>query len=93
MCADLYVEKMRYKAVCCMSKSYRPTIPVSYICQVLGFASASSSNDETEGKEMGGLEECLEWLKAHGACLITDNNGELQLDAKVMLAPESDIDV
>lgn len=89
MCSDHYMEKMRYKAVSCMSKSYRPAVPVSYISQVLGFASASSANNDGEGKETDGLEECVEWLKAHGACLVNDNNGEMQLDAKVMpvLAP------
>ncbi|GAV77256.1 SAC3_GANP domain-containing protein [Cephalotus follicularis] len=82
---DLYVEKMRYKAVNCMSRSYRPTVPVSYIAQVLGFtivAPTSKGSDEKE-KDSDGLEECIEWLKAHGACLVTDNNGEMQLDAKV----------
>lgn len=79
---DLYVEKMRYKAVSCMSWSYRPTIPVSYIAQVLGFSSASDGNDEKDS-DGSGLEECVEWMKAHGACLTTDNNGEMQLDTKV----------
>nr|TKS16880.1 hypothetical protein D5086_0000017110 [Populus alba] len=78
---DLYVEKMRYKAVSCMSWSYRPTIPVSYISQVLGFSSSSDGNDEKDS-DRSGLEECVEWMKAHGACLTTDNNGEMQLDAK-----------
>ncbi|XP_061974561.1 SAC3 family protein A-like isoform X2 [Populus nigra] len=78
---DLYVEKMRYKAVSCMSWSYRPTIPVSYIAQVLGFSSASDGNDEKDS-DGSGLEECVEWMKAHGACLTTDNNGEMQLDTK-----------
>lgn len=64
---------MRYKAVSCMSRSYRPTVPVSYIAKVLGFTS-----DSVE------IDECVEWLKAHGACLITDNGGEMQLDAKVV---------
>lgn len=73
---------MRYKAVSCMSRSYRPMIPVSYIAQVLGFASTGEGNEEKES-EGSGLEECVEWLKAHGACLTTDNNGEMQLDAKV----------
>ncbi|XP_062103782.1 SAC3 family protein A-like [Humulus lupulus] len=76
---DLYVEKMRFKAVSYISRSYRPTLPVSYIAQVLGFSSVSSDNDE---KDSDGLEECIEWLKAYGACLIADNNGEMQLDAK-----------
>ncbi|KAH8497186.1 hypothetical protein H0E87_019764 [Populus deltoides] len=78
---DLYVEKMRYRAVSCMSRSYRPTIPVSYIAQVLGFSSASDGNDEKDS-DGSGLEECVEWMKVHGACLTTDNNGEMQLDTK-----------
>ncbi|XP_062078016.1 SAC3 family protein A-like [Humulus lupulus] len=77
---DLYVEKMRFKAVCCISRSYWPVLPVSYIAQVLGFSNVASDNDE---KDSDGLEECIEWLKAHGACLIVDNNGEMQLDAKI----------
>lgn len=77
--SDLYVEKIRYKAVNCMCRSYRPTIPVPYIARVLGFYGASGGNE----KDLDGLEECVEWLKAHGACLVTDNNGEMQIDTKV----------
>lgn len=72
---------MRYKAVNCMSRSYRPSIPVPYVAQVLGFS--TSSGEEVQEKDVDGLEECTEWLKGHGACLITDNNGEMQLDTKV----------
>ncbi|RVX13750.1 SAC3 family protein A [Vitis vinifera] len=79
---DLCVEKMRYEAVRCMSRSYRPTVPVSYIAQVLGFTSASPASEGSDLKEVDKSEECVEWLKAHGACLITDNTGEMQLDAK-----------
>ncbi|CAN8317255.1 unnamed protein product [Cochlearia groenlandica] len=71
---DLYVEKMRYKAVTFMSRSCRPTIPVSYVVHVLGFTGASSETD--------GLEECSEWLKAHGASLVSDSNGDMLLDTK-----------
>ncbi|MFS7950004.1 putative proteasome component (PCI) domain-containing protein [Helianthus anomalus] len=87
---DLYVEKMRYAAVKCMTRSYRPTLPVSYVAQVLGFQSADSSDE----KGTDGLEECTEWLKAHGACLATDGSGEMMLDAKASMAslfmPEPD---
>lgn len=79
---DLYVEKMRFKAVSCMSRSYRPTVPVSYVAQVLGFTSVSPRNEGCE-EDPDGLEECVEWLKAHGASLVTDNNVEVQLDSKV----------
>ncbi|CAH8376445.1 unnamed protein product [Eruca vesicaria subsp. sativa] len=75
---DLYVEKMRYKAVTFMSRSCRPTIPVSYLAQVLGFACTSSEGE----KETDGMEECSEWLKAHGASLIADSNGDMLLDTK-----------
>ncbi|KAI4351370.1 hypothetical protein L6164_005742 [Bauhinia variegata] len=76
---DLYVEKMRYKAVNCMCRSYRPTVPVSYVSQVLGFSTTNRSSNE---KDADALEECAEWLKSHGAHLIADNNGDMLLDTK-----------
>ncbi|OVA09971.1 SAC3/GANP/Nin1/mts3/eIF-3 p25 [Macleaya cordata] len=79
---DLYVEKMRFEAVKCMSRSYRPTVPVAFIAQVLGFTSLSQTTEGSEEKDVDGLEECEEWLKAHGACLNVDNSGEMQLDTK-----------
>ncbi|XVF75446.1 hypothetical protein PTKIN_Ptkin13bG0189600 [Pterospermum kingtungense] len=79
---DLYVEKMRYKAVNCMSRSYRPQVPVSYIAQVLGFSSSMPRDGGSDEKVSDGLEECVDWLKAHGACLVADGNGEMQLDTK-----------
>ncbi|KAI5401951.1 hypothetical protein KIW84_066424 [Lathyrus oleraceus] len=80
---DLYVEKMRYKAVTCMCRSYRPTLPVSYVSQILGFSTAVPSIEANDEKESAALEECLEWLKAHGASIIADNNGDMMLDTKV----------
>ncbi|PSS33457.1 SAC3 family protein like [Actinidia chinensis var. chinensis] len=79
---DLYVEKMRYTAVKCVSRSYRPTVPVSYIARVLGFTKALPKLGTTEENDSSGLEECVEWLKAHGACLVSDNIGDMQLDTK-----------
>ncbi|KAL0349228.1 UNVERIFIED_CONTAM: SAC3 family protein A [Sesamum angustifolium] len=79
---DLYVEKMRYAAVKCMSRSYRPTVPVSYLSQILGFTNALPTSESIDEKEVDGVEECIEWLKAHGACLISDSTGETLLDAK-----------
>nr|GFB21561.1 SAC3 family protein A isoform X1 [Tanacetum cinerariifolium] len=80
---------MRYAAVKCMTRSYRPTLPVSYVAQILGFQSPEPSDE----KDTGGLEECTEWLKAHG-CLTTDSSGEMMLDAKASMAtlfmPEPD---
>ncbi|WVZ68270.1 hypothetical protein U9M48_017229 [Paspalum notatum var. saurae] len=72
---DLYVERMRFEAIKCMCKSYRLTVPIRYAAQVLGFVGINDGAD--------GLEECEEWLKAHGAVLLVDNNGELQIDTKV----------
>jgi hypothetical protein len=72
---DLYVERMRFEAIKCISKSYRPTVPVVYIARILGFL---LNGDDR-------LEECEIWLKAHGAILSLDNSGELQIDTKVMI--------
>ncbi|XP_077232929.1 SAC3/GANP/Nin1/mts3/eIF-3 p25 family isoform X2 [Tasmannia lanceolata] len=78
---DLYVEKMRFEAVKCISRSYRPTVPVAFIARVLGFTNSVSAEGSDE-KDTDGLEECEEWLRAHGASLAPDNNGEMQLDSK-----------
>uniref|UniRef100_R7W8F0 Uncharacterized protein n=1 Tax=Aegilops tauschii TaxID=37682 RepID=R7W8F0_AEGTA len=67
---DLYVERMRFEAIKCMSRSYRPTVPVGYVAQVLGFL----PNGDDRSDEI--------WLKAHGAVLSVDNGGELQIDTK-----------
>ncbi|KAG4398173.1 hypothetical protein GLYMA_10G292300v4 [Glycine max] len=80
---DLYAEKMRYKAANCMCRSYRPTLPVSYISRVLGFSTGMATNGASDEGETDALEECSEWLKAHGASIITDNNGDMLLDTKV----------
>ncbi|KAK6929266.1 SAC3/GANP/THP3, conserved domain, partial [Dillenia turbinata] len=91
---DLYVEKIRYEAIKCMSRSYRPTVPVSYIAQVLGFTSTQPLSVSSENKDADGFDECVEWLKAHGACLIADNASEMQLDTKAssssLYMPEPD---
>ncbi|CAA3027075.1 Hypothetical predicted protein [Olea europaea subsp. europaea] len=79
---DLYAEKMRYAAIRCMSRSYRPTVPVSYIAQILGFANLLLTTEESDEKDVDGVEECVEWLKAHGGCLTSDNSGEMLLDTK-----------
>uniref|UniRef100_A0A452ZA63 Uncharacterized protein n=8 Tax=Aegilops tauschii subsp. strangulata TaxID=200361 RepID=A0A452ZA63_AEGTS len=63
---------MRFEAIKCMSRSYRPTVPVGYVAQVLGFL--PNGDDRSE--------ECEIWLKAHGAVLSVDNGGELQIDTK-----------
>ncbi|KZV26113.1 leukocyte receptor cluster member 8 [Dorcoceras hygrometricum] len=79
---DLHVEKMRYSAVKCMCRSYRPTVPISYIAQILGFVNALPTTEASDHKEVDGGEECVDWLKAHGACLTSDNYGEVLLDTK-----------
>nr|XP_024395611.1 SAC3 family protein A-like isoform X1 [Physcomitrium patens] len=76
---DSHTEKMRFEAVKCMSRSYRPTIPVSSVARSLGFTTESSSEGESEG-----LEECEEWLRAHGAHLQFDStSNELVMEAKL----------
>ena len=73
---------MRFNAIKCICKSYRPTLPVSYIAHSLGFSREVQTTD-VEDNDASRLVECEEWLKAHGAVLTVDNNGELQLDTKV----------
>ncbi|CAM0955157.1 unnamed protein product [Alopecurus aequalis] len=69
---DLYVERMRFEAIKCISRSYRPTVPAGYVARILGFL--LDGDDKSE--------ECELWLKAHGAILSLDNSGELQIDTK-----------
>jgi len=61
---DLYAERMRFEAIKCMSKSYRPTVPIRYAAQILRFVGIDEVY-ETNGAD--GLEEFKKWLKAHGA--------------------------
>ncbi|CAL0300485.1 unnamed protein product [Lupinus luteus] len=79
---ELSVEKIRYKAVSCMCRSYRPSVPVSHVSRVLGFSTVVPTNGIRDEKDTDALEECLEWLKAHGGSIITDNNGDMVLDTK-----------
>jgi len=72
---------MRFEAMKCMSRSYRPTVPVGYVAQILGFLRTDTEGCATN--EDDGLEECEKWLKAHGAVLSEDKSGELQIDMKV----------
>ncbi|CAN6359817.1 unnamed protein product [Urochloa humidicola] len=80
---DLYVERMRFEAMKCMSRSYRPTIPVGYVAQILGFLRTDSEGCTADGDD--GLEGCEKWLKAHGTVLL-DNGGEMQIDMKATSA-------
>lgn len=75
------MEKMRFEALKCMCKSYRPVVPVSYITRALSF-SKSTQGEEIQDASIDGFEECEEWLRAHGA-ILTSSNAELQLDTKV----------
>uniref|UniRef100_A0A0E0CA03 SAC3/GANP/THP3 conserved domain-containing protein n=1 Tax=Oryza meridionalis TaxID=40149 RepID=A0A0E0CA03_9ORYZ len=59
------------------------------------YKTAPDLNSCLMAKRADGLEECEEWLKAHGAVLSVDNNnGELQIDTKVsstsLYMPEPD---
>ncbi|KAJ3669159.1 hypothetical protein LUZ60_011109 [Juncus effusus] len=86
---DLYVEKMRFEAVKSMAKAYRPNLPVRYVNQVLGFLKdyQKEEKDEKEKEEIkSGLEECEQWLRAHGVVLTQDSNGDLQFDTKASMA-------
>ena len=75
---DIHIEKMRFEAAKCMTRSYRPTIPVASVARALGFITESSSG-ETEG-----VEDCEEWLRAHGAHVQFDSSSsEVVVEAKL----------
>ncbi|KAL3699330.1 hypothetical protein R1sor_017352 [Riccia sorocarpa] len=77
---EMYVEKMRFEAVKCMARSYRPTLSVSFIARSLAFTTIVEGGEEKEGD---GAEECEEWLKQHGGHLNFDNvASESVLDTK-----------
>jgi hypothetical protein len=79
LCADLHVEKMRFEAVKCMARSYRPTVPVSFMARTLGFTDMSGGEGDLQG-----LEECEDWLRGHGSHVqIESGTNELVMDAKV----------
>ncbi|KAJ7566067.1 hypothetical protein O6H91_02G086800 [Diphasiastrum complanatum] len=83
---DLHVERMRFEAVKCMSRSYRPTLPLSFMARTLGFSSLSLVNGLDE-KESDGLEDCEEWLKTHGAQVVYESStNELMLETKMSAA-------
>ena len=44
-----------------------------------------ATNGVSDEKDTDALEECVEWLKAHGANIITDNSGDMLVDTKVCL--------
>jgi hypothetical protein len=76
---DIHVEKMRFEAVKCMTRSYRPTIPVASVARSLGFTAEPSSEGEADG-----VEECEEWLRGHGAHVQFDSSSsELVVEAKL----------
>jgi len=76
---DLHVEKMRFEAVKCMARSYRPTVPVSFMARTLGFTDMSGGEGDLQG-----LEECEDWLRGHGSHVqIESGTNELVMDAKM----------
>ncbi|BFI21799.1 SAC3 family protein LENG8/THP3 [Marchantia polymorpha subsp. ruderalis] len=76
---EIHAEKMRFEAVKCMARSYRPSLPITFIARSLGFMAIEGGED----KEADGIEECEEWLKLHGAHLIFDSvSNESVLDTK-----------
>lgn len=104
---DLMVEKIRFQAVQCMAKTYKPSVSVSYIARILAFGVAVESvpggkRDKLEVKTLPSeadgvskiketralvendiypevLEECEEWLRAHG-CVFLEKDGERLID-------------
>lgn len=94
---DLRVEEIRFEAVQCIVKSYRPSVSVAYISSLLKFSEEDredrdeeDDDDEEEGsgEEEGAVRACAQWLRAHGATLVEssgegEGGAELVLDCKV----------
>lgn len=81
-CADLRVEKVRFDAVTRMTRAFRPHLQVAEVARVLGFAAAPGPAVQVTPEE---VDDCEEWLTAHGATVVTDK-GEPLLDTKVSAA-------
>eukprot|EP00850_Spirogloea_muscicola_P015466 SM000118S25609 [mRNA] locus=s118:311517:317761:+ [translate_table: standard] len=83
---DLYADKMRYAAVHCMTRAYRPSIPITFIARTLAFgdieATSREGPDELPASEAE--EECSEWLKAHGCTLV--DTPVVSLDTKASMS-------
>eukprot|EP00897_Mesotaenium_endlicherianum_P000311 jgi/Mesen1/10280/ME000789S09556 len=77
---EMHVETMRYDAVQCMAKAYRPSLPVAHIAATLAFREDAPEAPPEEGG--ASLHECCDWLKAHGAVLLAEDGPDPQLDAK-----------
>ncbi|KAL2609397.1 hypothetical protein R1flu_027970 [Riccia fluitans] len=78
---EMYAEKMRFEAVKCMARSYRPSLSVPFIARSLGFTTIVEGGEE---KEADGVEECEEWLKLHGADINFDSDAnESVLNTKI----------
>lgn len=73
---------MRFEAVKCMTRSYRPSLPVCFIARTLGFSGIVTVGGEE--KEIDGVDDCDEWLRSHGAQVNFDSTAnELVLDTRV----------
>eukprot|EP00898_Chlorokybus_atmophyticus_P006931 jgi/Chlat1/7239/Chrsp58S06884 len=72
---DVYLERARLEACQCITRACRPTIPVEFLVDQLGFKLIEGS----EGEEP--IEACVEWLQQHGAITISLSEGDA-LDCK-----------
>lgn len=80
---------MRFDAVTSMAKAYRPSLPLDFLTTTLAFdydPKAEKGNGSDKDNLAEGQKHCEEWLKSHGAVLITDNRGEIVFDTKVVFS-------
>jgi len=87
-CADLRVEEIRYEAVQCIVKSYRPSVSVADQHPPLLLEEEEEEEEEEEGEEEGAVRACAQWLRAHGATLVEsagegEGRAELVFNCKV----------
>eukprot|EP00850_Spirogloea_muscicola_P021885 SM000266S09830 [mRNA] locus=s266:50191:56978:- [translate_table: standard] len=83
---DLHADKMRYAAVHCMTRAYRPSLPIAFIARTLAFGDIEATSREgSDGLPASEAEEeCSEWLKVHGCTLV--DTPVVSLDTKASMS-------
>eukprot|EP00850_Spirogloea_muscicola_P015681 SM000122S25788 [mRNA] locus=s122:290865:297556:+ [translate_table: standard] len=83
---DLHADKMRYAAVHCMTRAYRPSLPIAFIARTLAFGDIEATSRENPGglPASEAEEDCSEWLKAHGCTLV--DTPVVSLDTKASMS-------
>ncbi len=85
-----YSEKARFEAMLCIARACRPTVPVAFLAETLGFAAIEQAEEGADPEA-----SCREWLEGHGAVLALAGDGaEASVDCRAsagsLYIPEPD---